>query len=211
MVARRYGGVTTIGGVKQLVDDVHGLWLSSGARSVELCNIDCFKPTGYGIETNNLLSFRRSQMHLISSGSTTSHSDSSLYDSFIFDLSINPFHPANRSDFYEFADELTHIISPPEYECFFFKIKPNSVDFTMDVMEDISPTREPRIHNALPTHPTLQLNMEFILSSESLFTYGVWIFLPFLLYSVAPQYLLSFGNEDTIFYPGICNYHFFFF
>nr|GFC31524.1 hypothetical protein [Tanacetum cinerariifolium] len=42
----------------------------------------------------------------ISSGSTTTHSDFSLYDSFIFNLSINPFPPADRSDFYEFADEL---------------------------------------------------------------------------------------------------------
>nr|GEW66696.1 hypothetical protein [Tanacetum cinerariifolium] len=37
----------------------------------------------------------------ISSGSPTTHSDSSLYASFIFDLSINPFPPADRSDFYE--------------------------------------------------------------------------------------------------------------
>nr|GEV51614.1 hypothetical protein [Tanacetum cinerariifolium] len=91
----------------------------------------------------------------ISSGSTTTHSDSSLYDLFIFDLSINPFPPADRSDFYEFADELIHIISLPEYDCFFFKIVPNSGDFTMDVVEDISLTREPRVPNALPTHPTL--------------------------------------------------------
>nr|GFB53400.1 hypothetical protein [Tanacetum cinerariifolium] len=62
----------------------------------------------------------------ISSGSTTTNSDSSLYDSFIFDLSINPFPPVDRSDFYKFADELTHIISLPEYDCFFFKIEPNS-------------------------------------------------------------------------------------
>nr|GEV50399.1 hypothetical protein [Tanacetum cinerariifolium] len=143
----------------------------------------------------------------ISSGSTTTHSDSSLYDSIIFDLSINPFLPADWSDFYEFADELTHIISPPKYDCVCFKIEPNSRDFTMDVVKDISPTRKPRVHNALPTYPTLQLNLEFILYSESLFTYVVWIFLPFLLYSVVPQYLLSLGNEDTIFDPGICSYH----
>nr|GEZ09560.1 hypothetical protein [Tanacetum cinerariifolium] len=49
----------------------------------------------------------------ISSGSTTTHFDSSLYDSFIFDILINPFSPADRSDFYEFADELAHIKSPP--------------------------------------------------------------------------------------------------
>nr|GEV59319.1 hypothetical protein [Tanacetum cinerariifolium] len=141
----------------------------------------------------------------ISSGSTTTHSDSSLCDSSIFYLLINPLSPADRSDFYEFADELTHIISPPEYDCFCFKIKPNSRDFTMDVVEGIFPTREPRVHNALPTHPTFQL--DFILSSESLFAYVVWIFLLFLSYSVAPQYLLSLGNEDTIFDPGICSYH----
>nr|GEZ20920.1 hypothetical protein [Tanacetum cinerariifolium]GEZ26295.1 hypothetical protein [Tanacetum cinerariifolium] len=35
----------------------------------------------------------------ISSDSTTTHSDCSLLDSFVFDLSINPFPPADRSDF----------------------------------------------------------------------------------------------------------------
>ncbi|GKB16270.1 hypothetical protein Tco_0850193 [Tanacetum coccineum] len=59
-----------------------------------------------------------------SCGSTTTHADFSKYDSFIFELSINPFPPAVRSDFYreEFADELAHIISPPEYDHFCFKI-----------------------------------------------------------------------------------------
>nr|GFC29054.1 hypothetical protein [Tanacetum cinerariifolium] len=47
----------------------------------------------------------------ISSGSTTTHSDISLseYDSFIFDFTHE-----------EFVDELAHIISPPEYDCFYF-------------------------------------------------------------------------------------------
>nr|GEW36794.1 hypothetical protein [Tanacetum cinerariifolium] len=124
----------------------------------------------------------------ISSGSTTTHSDFSLYESFIFDLSINPFPPVDMSDFYEFVDELAHIISPPEYDCFSFKNEPNFRDFTMDVVEDTFSTREPRVHvhNVLPTHPTLQLNLDFILSSESLFAYVVWIFLPFISYLVAP-------------------------
>nr|GFD41058.1 hypothetical protein [Tanacetum cinerariifolium] len=105
----------------------------------------------------------------------TTHSDSSLYDLFIFDLSINPFPPVDRSDFYKFPNELAHNISPPKYDCFCFKDEPNSGDFTMDVVENIFPTREARvhIHNALPTHLTLQLNMDFILSSESLFAYVV--------------------------------------
>nr|GEU47942.1 hypothetical protein [Tanacetum cinerariifolium] len=144
----------------------------------------------------------------ISSGSPTTHSDSSLYASFIFDLWINPFPLADRSDFYEFTDELIHFISPPEYDCLLFKFEPNSRDFTKDVVEDISPTKESKVHNALPTHPTLQLNLKFQPSSKSLFTYVVWIFLPFLVYSVAPHNLLSLRNEDTIFDLGICNSHF---
>nr|GEY01872.1 hypothetical protein [Tanacetum cinerariifolium] len=81
----------------------------------------------------------------ISSRSTTTHSNCLLYDLFIFDLSINPFPPADRSDFFEFANELAHIISPPKYDCFCFKNEPNSGDFTMNVVEDIFPTREPRV------------------------------------------------------------------
>nr|GEV24188.1 integrase, catalytic region, zinc finger, CCHC-type, peptidase aspartic, catalytic [Tanacetum cinerariifolium] len=152
-------------------------------------------------------SFYDDHIEEISSGSTTTHSDISLseYDSFIFDLSNDQFPPTDRSDFTheEFADELTHIISPPEYDCFLFKVEPNSRDFTMDVVEDISPKKEPQVHNALPTHPTLQLNMKFQPSSEYLFTYVVWIFLSFLVYSVAPHYLLSLRNEDTFSRPDI--------
>ncbi|GKA12494.1 hypothetical protein Tco_0692040, partial [Tanacetum coccineum] len=72
-----------------------------------------------------------------SSGSTTTHADFSQYDSFIFDLSINPFPPADRSDFYheEFADELAHIISPSEYDHFCFKIEPELGNLTMDVVK----------------------------------------------------------------------------
>nr|GEW60560.1 hypothetical protein [Tanacetum cinerariifolium] len=131
--------------------------------------------TRFDISLPDYEAFFDDHVKKISSGSTTTHSDSSLYDSFIFDISINPFPPADRSDFYEFADELAHIISPPEYDCFSFKNEPNSGDFTMDVVEDSFPIREPRlhVHNALPTHPNLQLNLDFILSSESFFTYIV--------------------------------------
>nr|GFB28160.1 hypothetical protein [Tanacetum cinerariifolium] len=73
-----------------------------------------------------------------------------------------------------------------------------------DVVEDISPTKEPPVLNTLPTHPIIQLNLKFQPSSESLFAYVVWIFLPFLVYSVVPHYLLSLQNEDIIFDLGIC-------
>nr|GFB16557.1 hypothetical protein [Tanacetum cinerariifolium] len=91
----------------------------------------------------------------ISSGNPTTHFDSPLYASFIFDLLINPFPPVDRSDFYEFTDGLIPFISPPEYDCFLFKVEPNSRDFTKDVVEDISPTKEPQVLNTLPTHSTL--------------------------------------------------------
>nr|GEX24762.1 hypothetical protein [Tanacetum cinerariifolium] len=135
------------------------------------------------ISLPNYEAFYDDHVKEISSGSTTTHSGFSLYDSFIFDLSINPFPPVDRSDFYheEFVDELAHIISLPEYDCFSFKNEPNSGDFTMGVVEDIFPTREPRVYvpTVLTTHPALQLNLDFILSSKSLFAYVVWIFFLF--------------------------------
>ncbi|GJY82155.1 hypothetical protein Tco_0494906 [Tanacetum coccineum] len=134
-----------------------------------------------------------------SSGSTTTHADFSQYDSFIFDLSINPFPPADRSDFYheEFADELAHIISPSEYDCFYFKSEPDLGELTSIVDSGI---RE----NVLST---TNVNLPFEDDQSPLLAYVVWIFLSFLTYSVAPPYLLFCGNEDTIFDPGISVYH----
>nr|GFC03213.1 hypothetical protein [Tanacetum cinerariifolium] len=78
----------------------------------------------------------------------------------------------------EFSGELAHtdLIPPGINEAFYddhVKEISSGRDFTIDVVEDISLTKEPRVHNALPTHSTLQLNLEFILSSESFFTYVV--------------------------------------
>nr|GFB40292.1 hypothetical protein [Tanacetum cinerariifolium] len=79
----------------------------------------------------------------ISSGSPTTPSDSPLYASFMFDLSINPFPPVDRSDSYELTDAPIPFISAPEYDCFRFKVELNSRDFTKDAVENISPTKEP--------------------------------------------------------------------
>nr|GEU34973.1 hypothetical protein [Tanacetum cinerariifolium] len=69
-------------------------------------------------------SFDDDHIKEISSGSTTTHSDISLseYDSFTFDPSNDQCPPTDRSDFTheDFADELAHIVSPPEYDCFYF-------------------------------------------------------------------------------------------
>nr|GFC41677.1 hypothetical protein [Tanacetum cinerariifolium] len=134
--------------------------------------------------------------------SSSTYLNSLLEETNTFDYSLP------ESDSYEFTDELIPFISAPEYDCFRFTVEPNSHDFTKDVVEDISPTKEPQVLTVLPTHPTLQLNMKFQPSSESLFAYVVWIFLPFLVYSVIPHYLLSLRNEDIIFDPEICKSHF---
>ncbi|GJY25488.1 hypothetical protein Tco_0400214 [Tanacetum coccineum] len=132
-----------------------------------------------------------------SSGSTTTQSDISLskYDSFIFDLSNDLFPPADRSDFYheEFADELAHIISPPEYDCFYFKSQPDPGELTSNVDSGI---REDVLS-------TTNLNLPFEDNQSPLLAYVVWIFLFFLTYPITPPYLLSYGNKDTIFDPDI--------
>ncbi|GKA39685.1 hypothetical protein Tco_0732236 [Tanacetum coccineum] len=107
-----------------------------------------------------------------SSGSTTTHADFSQYDSFIFDLSINPCPPADRSDCYheKFAGELAHIISPPEYDCFYFKSEPDPGELTSIVDSGI---RE----NVLST---TNVNLPFEDAQSPLLAYVVWIFLSFL-------------------------------
>ncbi|GJR22788.1 hypothetical protein Tco_0971315 [Tanacetum coccineum] len=132
-----------------------------------------------------------------SSGSTTTHVDFSQYDSFIFDLSNDQFPPADRSDFNheEFADELTHIMSLPNLECFKFKIEPDPGDLT---------SIDPGIRKNVST---TNVNVPLGDDQSPLFAYVVWIFLAFLTYPVVPPYLLSTTNEDTIFDPGILIYH----
>ncbi|GJT12905.1 hypothetical protein Tco_0859947 [Tanacetum coccineum] len=132
-----------------------------------------------------------------SSGSTTTHVDFSQYDSFIFDLSNDQFPPADRNDFNheEFADELTHIMSLPELECFKFIIESDPGDLTsidLGIRKNVS---------------TTNVNVPLEDDQSSLFAYVVWIFLAFLTYPVVPPYLLSTRNEDTIFDPGISMYH----
>ncbi|GJS42363.1 hypothetical protein Tco_0567406 [Tanacetum coccineum] len=60
-------------------------------------------------------------------GITTSHFDLSLleYELFHFDLSIDLLPPVDKSDCHleEYADELAHIIFPPEYDHFYFDLE----------------------------------------------------------------------------------------
>nr|GEW92990.1 hypothetical protein [Tanacetum cinerariifolium] len=138
----------------------------------------------------------------ISSGSTTAHSDISLseYDSFIFDLSNDQCPLSDRSDLTheEFIDELTHIISPPEYDHFYFWN-------LLDPGELISILNSGIRENLFTTSVNLPVKDDHF----PLLAHVVWIFLAYLTYLVIPPYLHSFGNEDTIFDPGITINHFF--
>nr|GEX65521.1 hypothetical protein [Tanacetum cinerariifolium] len=141
--------------------------------------------------------FHDDHIEEISSGSTTTHSDISLseYDSFIFNLSNDQFPPTDRSDFTheEFADELTHIISPPGYDCLYFRNLPDPGEWISILNSGIRENLSSITRVNLPVED----------NHSSLLAYVIWIFLAYLTYPVIPLYLHSFGNEDTIFDPGI--------
>nr|GFB74683.1 hypothetical protein [Tanacetum cinerariifolium] len=130
----------------------------------------------------------------ISSGSPTTQFDISLseYDSFIFDMCP----PFDRSDFYEFTDELSHIISPSEYDCFYFRNLPDPGEL-MSILN--SGIRE--------NLSTTSVNLPIKDDHSPLLAYVVWILLAYLTYPVIPPYLHPFGNEDTIFDLGITINH----
>ncbi|GJY29923.1 hypothetical protein Tco_0405690 [Tanacetum coccineum] len=81
--------------------------------------------------------------------------------------------PTLSSDFVTNSGSPTSYLdlSLPDYEAFFCDSELDSGNFTMGVVEDIfdNPTREPRVHvpNDLSTHPTLHLDSDFTLSSDS--------------------------------------------
>ncbi|GJR41641.1 putative wings apart-like protein regulation of heterochromatin protein [Tanacetum coccineum] len=119
--------------------------------------------------------------------------DFSQYDSFIFDFSNDHFPPADKSDLYheEFADELAHIMSLPNLECFKFKIKPDLGDLTsidLRIRKNVS---------------TTNVNVPLEDDQSSLFAYVVWIFLAFLTYPVAcPSKSSSTGIKIPFLIPG---------
>ncbi|GKB70789.1 hypothetical protein Tco_0932201 [Tanacetum coccineum] len=88
-------------------------------------------------------------------------------------------------------------ISLPDLEYVYFKSEPDPGDLTSII--------DPGIRENVSS--TTNVNLPFEDDQSPLFAYVVWIFLSFLTYPVTPPYLLSFGNEDTIFDPGISIYH----
>nr|GFC92820.1 hypothetical protein [Tanacetum cinerariifolium] len=114
-------------------------------------------------------------------------------------FSNDQFPPTDRSDFTdeEFADELAHIISPPEYDCFYFWNLPDPGELISILNSGIC-ENPPSIS---------RVNLPIEDDHSPLLAYVVWIFLAYLTYFVIPLYLHLFGNEDTIFNPGITINH----
>nr|GEX25851.1 hypothetical protein [Tanacetum cinerariifolium] len=129
-----------------------------------------------------------------SSGSTTTHSDFFLpeYDSFIFDLSIDPFPPTGRSVSHheEFADELTHIISSPKYDCFYFDTKTDTGVLTILFEENIS-------KDSTKEFTSPELNYFLLLLSDYDSTFSEEFSEIDLLVSFPSR------NKDKVFDPGI--------
>nr|GEU95551.1 hypothetical protein [Tanacetum cinerariifolium] len=114
--------------------------------------------------------------------------------------------------------------SLPEFEIFYFNIEEKNngsttihADISLLDLECFNFKREPEpdeltsivdswIRENVPSATNVNLPPEE--DHSPFFTYVVWIFLSFLTYLVVPLNLLSFGNKDTIFEPGIANYHF---
>nr|GEU89885.1 reverse transcriptase domain-containing protein [Tanacetum cinerariifolium] len=122
------------------------------------------------------------------------------------------------SDFIPFDNSL------PEYEIFYFDIEEKNSGSTT-IHADISlldlkcsnfyfkpdPGKLTSIVDfGICENVLFETNVNFPPEEDNspLFTYVVWIFLSFLTYPVVPLNLLSFRNKDTIFDPGITNYHF---
>nr|GEV43068.1 hypothetical protein [Tanacetum cinerariifolium] len=140
-------------------------------------------------------SFYDDHIKEISSGSTTTHSDISLpeYEAFSFyDDHIEEISSVNTTTQSD--------ISLPEYDSFIFDL---SLPIGVTLL----------VRNSAMNPLTSYLHRSMIVSTlaicpirddhSPLLAYVVWIFLAYLTYPVVPPHLHSFGNEDTIFDPGI--------
>nr|GEX42791.1 hypothetical protein [Tanacetum cinerariifolium] len=99
----------------------------------------------------------------------------------------------------DFVDELAHIISPPEYDRFYFWNLPDPGEL-MSVLNS-------KIRKNLLSTTSVNLPIED--DHSPFLAYVVWIFLAYLTYPVIPPYLHPFGNEDSTFDPGITINHFY--
>nr|GEU36144.1 reverse transcriptase domain-containing protein [Tanacetum cinerariifolium] len=150
-------------------------------------------PSPISVEDNDLF--------LEKSDTSFSHSDISFpeYENFIDHTEeTNSGSTTTHAD-YSLPNTTIHAdISLSDLESFNFDFKPDSSELTSIVDYGICENILYATNVNLPPEE----------DHSPLFAYVVWIFISFLTYPVIPPHLFSFGNEDTIFDPGITNYHF---
>ncbi|GKE16547.1 hypothetical protein Tco_1424124 [Tanacetum coccineum] len=127
------------------------------------------------------------------SGSTTTHANNSLpeYDSFLFE------------------------IEPDQGGLISIIISDNSNDPLLELPEFESFHFDPSFPRPPPEPPDVEISLnidpggdEIDVEDDDSFIFVIRTFLPFLTYPVDSTFLCSFGNEDTIFDPGISTFHF---
>nr|GEY46502.1 reverse transcriptase domain-containing protein [Tanacetum cinerariifolium] len=161
-------------------------------------------------------------------GSTTTHADYSLpkYDSFLFEIKPDQGELTNvvRKD--NLAELQVHVLttyltlmldfdfipsgnSLPEFETLYFDIeKKNSgstnihADISLLIIECFNFNDKPD-----PSELTSIVDSRICENIPSATNVNLPPFIYFLTYLVIPPNLFSFGNEETIFDPGIINYH----
>ncbi|GJR34206.1 hypothetical protein Tco_1209890 [Tanacetum coccineum] len=135
----------------------------------------------------------RFNLEEISSGSPTTRSDLSLPDYKAFYVDNDHFKEKS-------SNSTTTHVDFSQYDSFIFDLsndhylQPIGIEPDPGDLTSIDPGIRKNVS-------TTNVNVPLEDDQSSLFAYVVWIFLAFLTYPVAPPYLLSTGNEDTIFPP----------
>ncbi|GJY78610.1 hypothetical protein Tco_0484411 [Tanacetum coccineum] len=149
-----------------------------------------------------------------SSGSTTTHADFSQYDSFIFDLSIDSFPPADRrlTSVVIFDNSNDPLLELPEFELFHFNLY-NDPSFPRPPLEPpdveiclIIKTEAPVINNFDELNEDEcfdpgggEINISQNVEDDDSFIFVIRTFLSYFTYPEDSPLLLSTGSEDTIF------------
>ncbi|GKB58684.1 hypothetical protein Tco_0914870 [Tanacetum coccineum] len=154
------------------IDDID--YVEASPPDYELVNLEVVEiviPEVRGIDTNILLTIKDDILCEKLSSFTSLNfflEETNTFDNSLSEFEILCFNLEEISS----GSPITYLdLSLPEYEAFFCDSEPDSGNFTRDVVEDISdnPTRELYVHvlHDLPTHPTLHLDSDFTLSSNS--------------------------------------------
>ncbi|GJS48388.1 hypothetical protein Tco_0598509 [Tanacetum coccineum] len=170
--------------------------------------------TSFSFSDNSLPEFETFSDHTeeTRSGSTTTHANNSLpeYDSFLFEVEpdqgglISIVISDNSND---------PLLELPEFESFHFdpsfpRPPPEPPDVEISLIIE---TDAPVINNFDELNEDECFDPggdEIDVEDDDSFIFFIQTFLPFLTYPVDSPFLCSFGNEDTIFDPGISTFHF---